>query len=464
MKRRKKMAALLLSAAVLSGAWLMAEYREREPAAEAAAADDPTPEGIDLSVGRARDLTALSWSWDGQTVNLARDAATGRWINADDETCPIDAGAAERLARAAAGVEASMAIQGETDLARYGLDAPALTVMAAAEDVIAEYEVGNMSITGAYYLRRRGDDAVYMEEGALTAFRIGVEDILALESLPADAAVLTGLTVSSGAEDYEVRYIQTPEPGWYRTDGPQTAALDGALAEALCRTLLETDLSRCVTWNGDMADYGLDEPQLRAELSYENAGGQAGAVALEFGRYEGDDVYVRLAGSAMVYLTAASVPDALLYPDWAAMEPAAVLALTLEDVAELQVAADGGRWEVLRLEETVERAVGAGDETVETTDVIYSCNGRVLDGPAVEAWLRSLADLTAEDRSPAGEGRQTLLTATLLWKDEESPAVELELRSYDSVHALCVVGGDRYLLVSRAAAEAVAASAAEVFS
>lgn len=462
LRQRKKFAVLALSAAVLAGAWLLAEYMDRAPAAEALAREEPSPEPIDLSVGRARELTALSWSWEGQTVNLAWDEETARWVNADDETCPVDSAAASALAKAAASVRASMAIRDATDLTQYGLDRPALTVMAATEEDIAAYAVGNMSITGEYYIRRDGEDTVYLEEGALAAFRVGVEDILTLESVPDDVGTVTGLSVISEAGDYELRYRDEPEPGWYREEGDRAVPLEEDRVRALYEALLDTSFSACVTWDGAAEEYGLDEPQVRAELTYVDTAGRDAAFTLEFGDYAGREVFVRFPGSDMVYLTAAAVPDGLMYPDWAAMEPATVLTLNTADLSELHVELGDGSWDILRLEETTERPVG--EETVSVTDVIYSANGWVLDTGAVEDWLAALAGLTAEDAAPAGEGRQTLLSVELTWKDPEGVPAELELRNYDSARDLCVVGGDRYLLVSREAAEAVLAAAAELFT
>ena len=462
MGRRKKIAVLVLSSAVLAGAWLTAEYMDRAPAAEALAQADPSPEPIDLSVGRAREMTALSWSWEGQTVNLVWDEDTARWVNGDDETCPVDSAAAAALAKAAANVRASMAIQDATDLAQYGLDKPALTVVAATEEEIASYAVGNMSITGEYYLRRDGEDTVYLADESLAAFRVGVEDILALEALPEDVAEVTGLAVQSEAGDYELLWRDGTEPGWYRVGGERSVPLEEDRVRALYETLLGTEFSSCVAWNADPEAYGLDSPQVRAELTCTDEAGRDVSFALEFGDYEGREVYVRFPGSDMVYLTAASVPDGLMYPDWSALEPAAVMQLDIGALAELRVTLGENSWDVLRLEETTERQ--AGEETVEVTDVIYSANGWVLDTKAVESWLGSLAGLAAETVPPVGEGRQTLLSVTLLWKDPEAVPAEVELRNYDSARDLCIVGGDRYLLVPREGAEAVLAAAEELFT
>ena len=438
----------VLAAAVLAGAWLLAGYLYGSETAETVEAAAETDAPLSLAAGRRGELTALSWSWNGETVNLRR-GDDGLWENADEPACPVDTGEAEALARSAAATTASLAIAGVTDMAQYGLDPAALTVVAATEDSIVTYEVGNMSITGEYYTRLDGGDTVYMENGALAAFRTTLADILALETIPEDIADVTGLTVTSGAENYELRREDGAEPGWYRVDGDDEAIrLETDGVAALYEPLLATELTDCVSWRAEEApDFGMDEPQLTAEVTYLDDGGKKRSFTLEFGSYDDGDIFVSIDGSDLIYRIAALTADELMYPDWESLTPASVMTLDMTAVSSVTVGLGGRDYEILRLEE----------ETETGTDVIYSCGGRILDAKQTESWLAALAGMTAERSLPPGEGRQTLLTATIFWKDEESVPAELELRNYDSSHCLCLVGGDRYLLIPRGEAEAVIA-------
>jgi len=357
-------------------------------------------------------------------------------------------------------------VENVSDLAQYGLSEPQLTVIAATADAIVSYEVGNMSITGEYYVRRGGESTVYLENGSLAAFRIGLSELLALETIPEDIGAVMGLAVRSDAGNYEISYLSDVDgAGWYRTDGDAFLALNAERVEPLLAALLETDLSRCVGWTEEAAAaHGLDRPQMTATVSYTDSDGGAASFTLRFGDYDGGDIYAAFAGSGRVYLTSALGPDELMYPDWERLTPRTVLTLDTSDIASVSLVVGEEEFEILRLEEQTERPIAEGDETVTVSDVIYSDNGWVLDTARMEKWLASLAGLTAEDSAPTGEGRQTLLAVTLTWKDAESVPAEVELRSYDSARCLCVVGGDRYLLVSRTAAEAVIAAARELLT
>ncbi len=466
MKQRAKFTVFLILAAVFAGAWLVAETTLRHPETEPLDVLAETEETISLAVGRREDILALSWSRNGETANLRRNAE-GRWENADDPACPIDAASAEALARAVSMTAASLAVTDAKDLASYGLSPPALTVMAATADTVATYEVGNMAITGEYYVRREGSDTVYLENGSLAAFRTGLSDLMAREHLPEDIAAVTGLSVRSDAGSYALSYRRDlgSEPGWYRTDGGTPVLLDGDRAELFVRTPLETELGPCVAWRReDAAMYGLDEPQLTATLRYTTTEGEADSFTLRFGDYDGGEVYVALGESDLVYAASAAVPDALLYPDWDRLTPATVLTLDMEAVASAIVELDGESFELLRLSEEGSFSGDGEDEPVMPTEVIWSENGWVLDTKRTEAWLSSLAELPAETASGTGEGRQRMLLVTLHWKDTESVPAVVELRSYDSSHCLCILGGDRYMLVPRTAAEAVVAAGETLLS
>lgn len=434
MRRRTKRAALFLSLALLAGAWLVTGYMlelgrkaEAEPVIAGSA-------GLDLSIGTQKDMTALSWAWNGQTVNLVRDER-GKWVNADDAACPIDSEAAGMLARAAAAVTASMAIEGEAELAQYGLDEPALVVMAAAGDRIVSYEIGNPTILGEYYMRVDRDDTVYLENGGLAAaFRTELASLLETESMPRDVTA-TALSVTTDAQSYELRLGS--DGMWRRTDGEEAVELEDGLVRSLCELFLATDLTDCVGW--DAAGYGFSDPQGVVTLAYTDADGDDGALTLEYGDYDGRDVFVRFADSGLVYRTSAAVLDALMYPDWDAMTPLTVLGADPHGAAKLVFGLGGAQYEVLRLRE------GEEDEAV------YSLDGWVLDTKRMDAWLTALAGLTAEGTAAAQEGRAELFSLTLYpeTEDDEEPApLAISLWQYDSAHALCVTEG-RSLLVPK---------------
>ena len=456
MRRRRKLAMALLSGAVLAGAWLTAAYMETD-AAPGRAERQEEPERITLAAVKPEELRALSWSWEGETVNLSRDG-DGRWRNADDGTCPVDSAPAEELAAAAASVTARLAIRAPADLDPYGLGSPALTVIAATASEIRGYDVGDGSPTGEYYLRVHGEDTVYLADGGLAeAFRVGLRDLLALETVPRDIAAVRELSVRSAAESYTVAW-DSALAGWRRTDTDPQTPLEEAGVRALYELLTELELTDCVTWNGRPEDYGLVTPQISGTVTYLNTAGTRELFTLEFGDYTEGGVYARFAGSSMIFRTPGAAPDGLMYPRWDQMTPRPVLTLAPDDLASVTVTLDGERLEIARLEESVERAMTQQEGTVTVTETIYSLNGWVLDTQRMNGWLESFSKLTAEGAAPAGEGREELFSVTFAWKDTEAPVFTLTFRSYDSARCLCLAE-DARLLVPRGAVDQLIAQA-----
>lgn len=462
MKRGAKLAVLAVALAVLVGAWYLAASVSRQQQAREA---DAHLELMDISVGKAEDVTAVAWDYFGDTASLTK--SSGEWKNADDDSCPIDGTAAAALAEAVASVQATDRIEDVTDFAQYGLEDCPFTVVAGAGDNIVTYEIGNAAATGGQYVRLNGEDTVYVETGALApAFQIALDDVLALESPPQDIDQVTGLAVETDVGTYELRYLSDAADVWYTSADPwflmdeagePVRALDTEAVQSLLRQATELRLTGCQDWNAeDLAPYGLDEPQGTVLVGYLSQEGKQDSFVLEFGDYSAGDVYVRLAGSKMVYLVSGTVLDAFMYPDlgsMAALDPCAMDWDRLQSV--LLETAEGESYEIVR-------SVTTPMTEDEQPEDIYTLGERSLDATAVSDWLRQLDELPADSRAAEDtQGRGMLFRLTFRQDNERFPEVTAEFEAYDSVHHLCVVnGGERYL-VSRTAAEDVPEQAME---
>lgn len=461
MKRGAKLAVLAVSLAVLVGAWYLAatlsQRQQQEHAAEA--------ELLDISVGDGEDVTAVAWDYFGDAVSLTK--SSGKWKNANDDTCPIDSAAVSALVEAVSSAQATDKIEEVTDFAQYGLADCPFTIVAGAGDDIVTYEIGNTAVTGGQYVRLNGEDTVYVETGVLgPAFQISLDDVLALESVPDDIDMLTGLAADTEGGVYELRYLDDAGEQWYSSadpwfmmdaDGKPLQPLDTDAVEQLCRIVTELRLDNCQDWNmTDPAKYGLDMPQGTVLVGYMSMEGRPESFALEFGDYVAGDVYVRFAGSNMVYLVSGTVLDALMYPDFAGMATLDPCALDWEKLQSVLLETeDGASYEIVR--SVVDSAAGDGEQ-----EDVYTLGARSLDATAVGDWLRQLYELPAESRAAADvEGRGLLFRLTFRQESELYPVVTAEFQAYDSVHVLCLVNGtDRYL-ISRTVAEDVPAQAME---
>lgn len=459
MKRGARLAVLLVALLVLVGAWYLAETLSDRQQAEIA---EDAHEHTDISTGPAEELTALAWDYFGDAVSLTRK--DGKWINANDGACPIDQTAVAPLAEAAASAQAETVITGVTDFDQYGLADPAFTIVAATADQVNTYDVGNPSPNGAYYVRLNGEDTVYVEGTMLAqTFQTGIDSLLSLETPPKDIAAVTGLAVESGAGVYELRCLTDAEDVWYTDASPwflmdensqPVMPLDTEQTAALYGLATDIQLTDCEDWNvKDLSDYGLDEPQGTVLVGYESEDGAQESFTLQFGAYDGADVYVRLGGSKMVYRVAGTVLDGLMYPDFGAMEPLAPCALDWDRLRSMALELDGDGYEIIR-------SVSTPTEDEEPED-IYTLGDRSLDPTRVAAWLRQVYEMSADSRTDVTEGRGELFSMTFRQDNELWPEVTVRFMAYDSVHYLCAVNEQEYYLVSRTEADSVKEKALE---
>ncbi len=464
MKRGAKLGVLAAALLVLVGAWLLAESVTGRR--QQTLADQAHEQPLDISVGPAEEVTAVSWDYFGDAVSLRYDDAAAAWVNADDPDCPIDQDQAEALAQAVGSLTAGGAVEDVADFDQYGLADPAFVVMAAAGDTIRTYYVGSSAADGSWYVRLDGEDTVYLETGTLAEhFQIGLDDVLERDAVPQDIAVVTALAVTSGGGDYVLRYLEDPGDAWYTdafpwfltdADGAPVRPLATDQVEELYKLATDLILYDCQTWRAeDPAEYGLDEPQCRVRVDYTDDEQRQASFGLEFGSYADGDVYVRLSGSEMVFRVDGKTLDGLMYPDFDAMAPMTPLALDWTRLKSVAMELPQGSYTVTR---SVTTPMGEGEDPED----IFVCDERSLDPDAAARWLRQAEELPMDSLVAPTEGRGELFTFLFSMDSERWPQVRVEFRSYDSTHYLCVVDWREYYLVSRTAAQSLADKAAEL--
>ncbi len=469
MKRKGTPLVLGVALLVLAGAWLLAESTAGRlgPREEEAEVDTGA---IVLSAAGAADVKTLSWSRGGESVSLTREEETGAWVYTRDPLCPLDRSAVEFLVAAVGDVTGLMSITGVTDFAQYGLEEPMLTLTVETTDHTVTYQVGDRTITGEYYLRVDGTDTVYTEDGSLqAAFDVSLAELVAMESPPEDIFRVEALTVTGAAENYELLRPEEDSPLWYGSAYEwyvlrkgETSPVAAEKAMALWGQVAEISFLECVDWHEEhFRSYGLDVPQAEATLRYTTEEGEEKTFVLRFGRYAEDLVYVNIAGSEQVYLVAGTVPDELMYPDWAAMTPLTVCPVDLSALRAVTVALGGHTYEMEIFSETTQEVDTEGNIRQETTEY-YVANGWTLDRDGAASWLASLAGLTAESLGGESRGREELLSVTFHLENESWPEVTLSLWSYDSARCLCLVNGEEAYFILRTQGETLVTAAEQL--
>lgn len=439
MKRGTKLLVLAVTMCALLGVYfgVGAAVKRSE---QAQALEESTGSSESLAVGGYDDIDVMDWTYGGVQVCLQKDE-DGQWYCPDDPDCPIDQSKAAIMQSAASAVMGTLYVQDAESLDDYGVNEPELTLTVTAGEESCSYAVGAYNeLTGTYYMTVDDGTDVYLEDGSLTgSFWYDLENLVEYESLPSDVEQILSLTVESEVGSYALERVDEPLEvcytdafDWFSVQDGVYTALDTSGVETLCKKALNISFKTCATWSADaaaLAEYGLDAPQGTVTVSCLDTEGETQTVTLEFGDYtDGGEVYVRLAGSKMVYRADGSVLDAFMYADLSDLAPENFLAL------------DGAVIESLTL------AVGDQSHAVD---------------PELEDVLDFLEDLSAlYSTGTASEdaGRELILSVTAQLDSEVMPEFTAEFYSYNSTSCICVLGGVSHL-VSRTSAEALAETA-----
>ena len=162
MRAKQRTLLVLLGLIVLAGAALalltLANRREEEAASAAEAGTIP------LSSFAVEDLTAIQYTWQGQTVSLAYEE--GVWTLADDPDYHLDQTKCDTMAAALADLKAKRRLEAPAG-EDYGFAAPLLTVTVTAAGQTSTFTFGDTNtVTGDIYLQKAGDGAVYTAAAA----------------------------------------------------------------------------------------------------------------------------------------------------------------------------------------------------------------------------------------------------------------------------------------------------------
>ena len=462
MKRGKKLLFLLLALVVVSAA----------AAAATLLAPDQTVEEEDSTVVFSLDadaITALTWTYSGETVSLSHKDGTWGY---EDPDCPIDQSYPENMAYALEKITSDRTIEAPEDLSEYGLDEPQCTVDIAAGEDSYQLLIGDeTTLDGLLYLST-GDGNVYLvSSGLLSAFSYGLYDIIDMEDIPSITDV-SSFTIDRASDSLELVYREdsglaySSEYVWFLRDGEDYLTLGTDGVEDLLSAVTGLSWASCVNYNAtedDLAAYGLDAPAVTVTIHYtetvtvdtgeNDENGSAiteeqerdAAFTLELGSYTDDGCYARIAGSSMVYLVDGSVCDSLLYADYDGLRPDEVLAMDWDTLTSFTVTLDGQTYEIEKTTQAVE------DEDGETSEeTVYLLNGEELDSDSVEQLMSSLDAMESTGSvDNAAPGAQEL-RFTFHQDSESWPQVELVFYQYDSSTCLVSLNGETHLLVDRA--------------
>ena len=409
-------------------------------------------------------VQALSWEYDSETLSFHKD---DQWIYDEDEAFPVDGEKIVGLLNQFSAMGAAFTIENPEDLSPYGLSDPTCSITITTDEETYTILLGGYSTMDSQRYVSIGDGNVYLvADDPLDDFDIGLRDLLDPDDIPAFDQV-SEITFT-GSENYQIFY-EAYEDGSARTycaddvyfvqqeDG--TLPLDTDKVNSYLQTIRYLDLSDYVTYNvtdEELAQYGLDDPQLTIQVDYteENEDGDevsdtftlhisrdpeelAKAEASESDSDEEDTeeeitAYARVGDSPIVYRLYSESYSSLMRASCDDLRHTELFTADFADITQINVSLEGTDYTIT--------TDGSGD------DRTYAYLETEVEIDDFRSALESLQADSFTDEAPA---QKEEISLTLHLDNEAFPTVEISLYRYDGSSCLAVVDGVPTALVER---------------
>jgi len=445
-------------------------------------------ESLDLSVSVSSidtdSITALSWTKDGETIELLRK--DGVWQNAADPLFPVDqdSGKISAMLSAIASVTASKEIKSPSaDLSGYGLDIPSRTIMVQNSDGSKSvYAIGKTSsVAGAYYMQYSNSTSVFLvDDSLLTPFNYGLYDLLLQETIPYITAVRS-FTVDSDYNKLKMVYLEDTESItysdkylWFLLDENNTyLPLKIEQVQQVHNNIMQLKWERCIEYNASpqqLEQFGLDTPRLTVTTQYlsrvTSDTGQVDAsgnplfestkqltdFTLMIGNYYEDYCYAKLALSNMVYLISADAADNLLSAKYEDLRPTAVCLMDWNSVDSMDITISSNEHYTIEFNS-------------DATGTQYVSGGAALDSTAVQGLLSAIYGLSSIGDAENPAVSDTPEIAIVFHRNTEYfSEMTLTLSKYDGDSYLVDFDGESRLLVKKSKITTIKELIANIFS
>lgn len=405
-------------------------------------------------------VTALSWEYGSDSLAFHKDEA---WLWDEDEAFPVDQ---EKIGDMLAQFEAfgaAFIIEEVEDYGQYGLEEPECTVHLTAGEQDYAITLGDFSTLDQQRYVSIGDGNVYLvKEDPSESFNVGIEDMIDHDETPRFDDVTS--IQFSGAESHDIFIAEDSVDTYCPTDiyflrsGNENLPLDTSRVESYLTAIDDLSLTNYVSYNAteeELAQYGLDDPELTVTVAYtveddegneveetyvlhisrdpEELAKLAEAEEEEEENEEEITAYARVGESRILYQIPGVNYTELMTVSYNDLRHLEVFTGEFSGITQLDITLEG---------ETYTIASADDEEGVRT----WYYSEEALSTSKLKSALENLkaAEFTEEKPSQKEEIR------LILWLDNENhPQVEIQLYRYDGEHCLAVLDGEPFALVGR---------------
>lgn len=385
------------------------------------------------------DVTAVSWENEKGSWALAK--TDGVWHDEADEAFPVDTKKVEAMLKPLEALGAGFVIDEPEKGSDYGLDTPEGTITVTYGAETATLTLGALSRMDEQRYLEIGDGKVYLvTHDPLEEFSAVRDDVMQHDAIPDFSQVEE--VVFYGAENYTLRY--DPEVESLCAEDVYFAgetALDSGKVESYLNVLKGLSLEDYMTYTAgeeDLSRYGLNEPELEAEVRYSTESGDSGSFTLAVSRdpeteedAESITAYVRVNDSEKVYRVGQGTYKNLLNAGVDDLRHSRIFTGEEEEITGVNVHLEGSEY----------RFESGGEE-----GDLWRWGETEFDA---EALKRALTDVEAgafTDQEPSGKEE---LRLELELDNETFPSLELTFYRLDGENCLAQVNGKTICTVAR---------------
>ncbi|MFA6947883.1 MAG: DUF4340 domain-containing protein [Eubacteriales bacterium] len=264
MNKAQKKRIITLVILICAAAALAVIYFAVTGKSDGAQNDAETTQTTDTTVYVAQDdastITAISYTWQGQTVDLVYSSDMGKWTWADDRAFPLKYDYPASMATAISTILCDRFVEDSAEhFEEFGLNEPYLSITAVYGDVSHTYNIGAYnSFSKNYYFNIGGTNKVYMvAAGLLPYFEYTLLDMAAVDDPPvlSDTALYEIKSVSADGStlDADAATAAAAAVGKISIRGITAAAYDIAVEGAHTFDIAYTESTTVTNEDGSLS-------------------------------------------------------------------------------------------------------------------------------------------------------------------------------------------------------------------
>lgn len=437
MSRSKKLCILLaLLAAVCGATLILLQVEEQKETIK-------NSEDVILELPW-ESVTALSWEQDGKTLSFHKDET---WLYDGDDAFPVSEERIQELLEQFEAFGVSFIIEDVEDYGQYGLDNPVCTIGLEAGEESWQIQLGDYSKMDSKRYVSIGDGNAYLvNNDPLDLFDTTLNSMIDNDEIPVWDQV-TELRFE-GEKAYSAVYQEdsagaySDQDVYFVKQGGKNVPLDSSRVDNYLWFLRSLNLTDYVSYNAtenELAQYGLDDPDLTVTVDYtaENEDGdeETGTFVLHVGRdpetkqaaeqaeqdgQEEDEeeelsaAYVRVGDSRIIYEISGDRYEELMAAFYDDLRHQEVFWADFDEVYQIDVSLEGTDHTITSEKDGDERVWSYQEDELDITD-----------------FQTALTDLRADSFTSEKPTGKEEIRFTLYLENENCPEVSVKLYRHD---------------------------------